>query len=1098
MAPTLRCISDTNVRLQFDFKTNLVSVKSGSFSGDSATFSFITYSFAAYKPLFRYPRKDFDSTYLFSDYPGTKEQQQEKKEELFSTPGIQKSGAITRGLSVGNTQNGFVNSSLNLQLEGQITSKIRMTALLSDQNVPFQPQGNTQQIRELDRILIQLDHQQGQLQAGDVVLQHSPSAFLRYYKNIQGGQLRASWDSVSENSQTKVGAGIAKGKFASIVVAVKEGVQGPYRLRPPNNPDLLVVILANSERIYFDNRLLKRGFNQDYVIDYNTGDLTLNNHLLITRFTRLRCDFEYAERNYSRTIFMGEHEERAGPFSLTLSHYQEQDNSSRPLSFTLDSTALDILKQAGDQPTRAVLPAATSVSTFQEGQLLYNLVDTIINGVPGNFYRIARSGDTRIFQLLFSDVGAGNGAYIFDTYLGNGRAFRFIGPGNGNFAPVRQVVLPNLRSMTRGKMELQLSESQKLSTELALSRFDQNRFSSLDDEDNGGNAQFLQYTWHPNQKEGNVLRPSIQLAYTRLSKNFSAIDRFRPIEFDRDWNAQGGDTLRADDHLAEAQFFVEKAERWRMEIKSAFRKKGENVQGTQHSVSLMQRWHHVIFKNMAFALNNQRKGETTNWYRLSSELSLDRFALVPGYAFQLDQNRAFFQKTDSIIQSAMYFQNHQVFLRARDSSQRIFSLVYQYREDSRPLEGKMEKALFSHNVSQRWGQRFGENHRADLMFNYRKIGYASFQQLKNEDILAIRLDYQGSLWEDALRQEFTYTTNTGQELKRTFQFIRVSALGEGTHQWIDYNGDGLQDLDEFVEALRPEDRQYIKIFTPTSEFVTAFANSLNYRLNLNAPATWSSGNGLKSLLSRFSMLTSLAADQKTLSSSGKERYLPTLNEGSDNLLALNRILRNTLFWNRTQSDIGGDYSFLNSWQKTLLSNGFSLRKVEEHRFTLRKNLGSFFNVTLNAAKFTRGLNSDVLVAQNYRITGWETGPETSWQPNTNHRITLQWFWNQKNNTNGEEQTFISKLGMEYRFNKLSSRTLNSQIRWIKIAHIGTDLSPAAYEMLEGLRPGNNLTWMVNLQQKLSQGLQILFTYEGRKSLGINTIHLGRIQANLLF
>lgn len=1075
-----------------------MTLDSGSFSGDSASFTFITYSFAAYKPLFRYPRKDFDSTYMFSDYPGTREPQQEKKEELFSTPGIQKSGAITRGLSVGNTQNGFVNSSLNLQLEGQITSKIRMTALLSDQNVPFQPQGNTQQIRELDKILIQLDHQQGQMQAGDVVLQHSPSSFLRFFKNIQGGQLRASWDSASENSKTRVGAGIAKGKFASIVVPVKEGVQGPYRLRPPNNPDLLVVILANSERIYFDNRLLKRGFNLDYVIDYNTGDLTLNNQLLITRFTRLRCDFEYAERNYSRTIFMGEHEEKLGPVSLTLSHYQEQDNSSRPLSFTLDSTSLSILQQAGDQPNRAVLPAATSVSGFQDGQLLYTQMDTLINGEPGFYYRIARTGDSRVFQLLFSEVGAGKGSYVFDAFLGNGRSFRYVGPENGNFDPVRQVVLPNLRSMTRGKMDFQISENQKLSTELALSRFDQNRFSTLDDGDNAGNAQFVQYAWRPKPKEAVSMLPSIQLAYTRLSKNFSAIDRFRPIEFERDWNAQGGDTLRADDHLAEAEISLEKPGKWRMELKSSLRNKGDNVQGTQHSVSLVKRSHHIVFKNTAFAMNNRRKLETTDWYRWSSELSLDRFAIVPGYAFQLDQNRAFYQKTDSIVQSAMFFQNHQLFLRSRDSSQQNFSLLYQYREDSRPIEGKMEKAMFSHNISQRFGQKLGENHRVDLMLNYRKISYAAFQQLKNEDILAIRLDYLGSLWDDAIRQEFTYTTNTGQELKRTFQFIKVSALGEGTHQWIDYNGDGLQDLDEFVEALRPEDRQYIKIFTPTNEFVTAFANSLNYRLNLTAPSDWSAGSGMRLLLSRFSMLTSLAADQKTLSSSGEERYLPTLNEGSDNLLALNRILRNTLFWNRTQSDIGGDYSFVNTWQKTLLSNGFSLRKVEEHRVTLRKNLGSFFNVTLNGAKFSRGLNSDVLVAQNYRITGWETGPETSWQPNTNHRITLQWFWNEKNNTNGEEKTLISKLGIEYRFNQLSSRTLNSQIRWIKIEHKGSDLSPAAYEMLEGLRPGNNLTWMVNLQQKLSQGLQILFTYEGRKSLGINTIHLGRVQANLLF
>jgi hypothetical protein len=67
-----------------------------------------------------------------------------------------------------------------------------------------------------------------------------------------------------------------------------------------------------------------------------------------------------------------------------------------------------------------------------------------------------------------------------------------------------------------------------------------------------------------------------------------------------------------------------------------------------------------------------------------------------------------------------------------------------------------------------------------------------------------------------------------------------------------------------------------------------------------------------------------------------------------------------------------------------------------------------------------------------------------------------------------------------------------------IVHQGNAQSPAAYELLEGLLPGRNLTWSLNLQQKLAQGLQILFTYEGRKSENSKTIHIGKMQANLLF
>ncbi len=53
-------------------------------------------------------------------------------------------------------------------------------------------------------------------------------------------------------------------------------------------------------------------------------------------------------------------------------------------------------------------------------------------------------------------------------------------------------------------------------------------------------------------------------------------------------------------------------------------------------------------------------------------------------------------------------------------------------------------------------------------------------------------------------------------------------------------------------------------------------------------------------------------------------------------------------------------------------------------------------------------------------------------------------------------------------------------------------------MLEVLLPGRNFTWTLNIQQKLARGLQLLLTYEGRKSENQRIVHIGKMQANLLF
>jgi len=1093
--PSLKCISDTSAKFLFNFKTNKVSLLRSNSSIDSLELEYALYPFAAYKPIYKFSTKLYDSLFNFSDYPGIEKSGSEKREELFSLPGIQKSGAITRGISVGNNQNGFVNSSLNLQLEGQITPQIKLTAVLSDQNVPFQPQGNTQQIRELDRIFIQLDHKRGQLIAGDVVLKNEPSQFLRYFKNIQGGQFTAFWDTTAKFSKTRIGGGVSKGKFASIVVAIQEGVQGPYRLRPPNNPDFLVVILANSERIYFDNKLLKRGFNQDYVIDYNTGELTLNNNLLVTQFTRLRCDFEYAERNYSRTSILAEHEEIIDFAKISVSHYQEQDNATKPLSFTLDSVSSRILSEAGDDPNKAILPSAQALTDFTEGQLLYRNQDTVINGNLISYFKLVEKNQGALFQVSFSEVGAGKGDYILIQNLGNGRAFRYEGPGNGNYLPVRQAVLPNLRSMSRASVILTPGKGHQVETEFAISRFDKNRLSINDEADNQGNAQFIGYQWKPEGLKSN-LSSQMGVKYTRISKQFNPIDRFRPIEFERDWNANAGDTLAADDHLIELNASFSKENKYGLAYNGAYRDKGLNAKGFQQNLGASLHLGPFLFQNQAFVMHNRRARDEANWKRLQSEVSFPKYAFVPGYRFNLDENAIKSISNDSIFGTAMNFRSHSLFIRSKDTTNQVVNLQYAYREDKTPIEGELQKSVFSQNISARIGKKISETQRLDLFSNYRLANFAG--NTKSEENLSGRLDYFGSFWDGAMRHEVTYTANTGQEQRRTFQFIRINAVGEGTHQWIDYNGNGLQELDEFVEAIRPEDKLYIKIFTPTNEFIKAFTNSINYRLNLSAPFSWRQQKGLKSFIGRFALLSSIISDQKSTSGSLENRYLPFRNTNLETVIASSQVFRNTLFWNRTQSNIGGDYTYLTSQQKVLLTNGFSLRELKEHRFLFRKNLSSYLNLTNTFNLTQRRLRSDALAAQNYIVQGFEGGPEFSVQPNSNHRITGTGQYGQRRNDGGEEKTELFKLGLEYRYNQQMNRTLNAFLKWTSISHFGTVNSPAAYEMLEGLNPGQNLTWTVNIQQKLTQGLQILLTYEGRKSEGIRIIHLGKMQANLLF
>jgi hypothetical protein len=52
-------------------------------------------------------------------------------------------------------------------------------------------------------------------------------------------------------------------------------------------------------------------------------------------------------------------------------------------------------------------------------------------------------------------------------------------------------------------------------------------------------------------------------------------------------------------------------------------------------------------------------------------------------------------------------------------------------------------------------------------------------------------------------------------------------------------------------------------------------------------------------------------------------------------------------------------------------------------------------------------------------------------------------------------------------------------------------SSVSYVILEGLSPGKNYLWNIDLTKKLGNSLELNLQYEGRKAGQLNMIHTGR-------
>jgi hypothetical protein len=254
-------------------------------------------------------------------------------------------------------------------------------------------------------------------------------------------------------------------------------------------------------------------------------------------------------------------------------------------------------------------------------------------------------------------------------------------------------------------------------------------------------------------------------------------------------------------------------------------------------------------------------------------------------------------------------------------------------------------------------------------------------------------------------------------------------------------------------------------------------------------------------MTRFSDQARVRIQRKTDYFNTNEAFNPFVGEINDtNLISTNTNIRNTLFFNRTSSIFGTEYTFQNVSSKTLLASGFDSRSNLSHEISMRLNLKRKFTVKVSGKTGEKSSEADYTSGRDYQVKYNFVEPSFIFQPNTVFRVSLDMRGSEKRNSDalGGEVATVLELGTTFKYNQRERGSLQGNFNVINIRYSGIQNSALGFEMLEGLKPGVNYTWNLGYQRSISQNLQLSIQYNGRKSEDNRFIHSGGMEVRAFF
>ncbi|HBZ38923.1 MAG TPA: hypothetical protein DEO59_10780 [Balneola sp.] len=1019
---------------------------------------------------------------------------------------LQQRGSLSRGIIVGTNQDFALESGLDFELSGKLTDDVTISAVLTDKSIPIQPDGTTQNLKEFDKVFIQVQAPNTTIEMGDVDISMEKSTFAKLNRRLQG----AAGYNTSNYTNLSAAASVVRGVFKSVNFQGLEGVQGPYRLTGNENEEF-VIILAGTERVYINGQLVQRGEDGDYIIDYGLGEIYFTNNLLIKDETRIVVEYEYIDQNFNRTLVaaQGEGSLVNDRFTIGATVIRQADGNNLLSQQTLTESDIDILRQAGDDRNAARVSGAERIDPEEENvNVLYAQVDTVVNGQTYTIFKNIPGSENAVFRVRFSNVGEFQGSYRRAGTSVNGLLFEWVGPNRGDYEPFRNLPAPIEQQMAAINTTFSLSDNIRLFGEWAVSDYDQNRFSALDDQDNVDHS-YLGGVQIDSLKTGTGVF-SLKAERRFSGSNFEFFERTRDVEFDRKWNLSSFEKSQETINEMAARYdfnsnssingeygLIERFGFSAQRQASAFETENENG----FRLKYRQDW---IQSEDDLQMNDG------TWFRQQARISnqftrkRSEHSFIPYMSFEHETRVQRDQQSDSLTNQSLRFYEVAPGVRY-EANKWLLDYSVAYRNSFRVFENRLSDEAASVQQSLQidlFPSNFFTTQNKIAIRNKEYTSDFREQGNTNKNSLLIRSNTSYSSISENWDGNLLYEVNTQQQALLQETFIEVGPE-IGQYVWDDLNDDGVEQLDEFFLELTPNEGTYIRQLLPSDELFPVIDLRVRLRNEIKPFGYLRAEGNLNRFLNQITLRSRFDIAENSTTSEIRDIYFLNISTFRDSAttiqgrFALEKEL--DLFPEFNKYDLSIRYNQLRS----LVRRSSELQTIYQDAFAV--DMGYEITSTIEGeskiVSATNRTTSNSISNRNFNIISKTYEQSFGATVNRSWRTGIIISYSEKEDIiieSNKVEVQIVKIRNTNRFFLWRKVQANSSFEIRNVSINGSTNAVGNFELTEGSGSGTHAIWSLSSSYRVSNLIRLNFMYDGRTVKDRTAIHTAKLTLKATF